>query len=142
MLVLYEPEAVARYAEEFEEKVEQLHADLLEGGGIPAGLARPYRPWREAIRGRVMLPRLDIKLDPDIESLPFEHAPKFGGRLDAFMTQMLERQRHQTAVVISQQASRLSELLHEQGVATTPHAVLPPRPAAGELVHCLLREGW
>jgi len=142
LLVLDEPEAVARYAEEFEEQVEQLHADLLERGEIPPGLARPYRPWRDAIRGRAALPRLDIKLDPDIESLAFQHAPKFGGRLDAFMTQMLERQPHQTALVVSQQASRLSELLQEQGVSTTPREVLPPRPAAVELVHGLLREGW
>jgi transcription-repair coupling factor (superfamily II helicase) len=45
-------------------------------------------------------------------------------------------------VVISQQASRLSELLLEQGVSTSPREVLPPRPAAVELVHGLLREGW
>src|SRR5258707_8992995 len=61
LLVLDEPEAVARYAEEFEEQVEQLHADLLERGEIPPGLARPYRPWREAIRGRSMPPPFRIQ---------------------------------------------------------------------------------
>jgi transcription-repair coupling factor (superfamily II helicase) len=142
LLVLDEPEAVARYAEEFEQQVEQLHADLLERGEVPPGVARPYRPWREALRARAALPRLDVKLDPDLESLPFQHAPKFSGRLDSFLTQVLERQPRQTAVVISQQASRLSELLQEQGASATPHEVLPPRPAAVELVHGLLREGW
>src|SRR5438309_450689 len=50
LLVLDEPEAVSRYAEEFEEQVEQLHTDLLERGEVPPGLARPYRPWREIVR--------------------------------------------------------------------------------------------
>ena len=31
-------------------------------------------------------PRLDVELDPDADSLPFEHAPKYGGRLDPFLT--------------------------------------------------------
>ena len=44
LLVLDEPEAVSRFAEEFEEQVEQLHADLLERGEVPPGLARPFRP--------------------------------------------------------------------------------------------------
>src|SRR5438105_2677114 len=142
LLILDEPEAVARYAEEFEEQVEQLHTDLLERGEVPPGLARPYRPWRETVRSRAAMARLDIKLEPDLEALPFQHAPKFGGRLDAFMTHMLDKQPHQTAVVISQQASRLSELLQEQGIDATPHEALPPKPAAVELVHGLLREGW
>src|SRR5207248_7640512 len=50
LLVLDEPEAVGRFAEEFEEQVEQLHADLLDRGEVPPGLARPYRPWRDALR--------------------------------------------------------------------------------------------
>src|SRR5712691_7434085 len=94
LLILDEPEAVARYAEEFEEQVEQLHADLLERGEIPPGLARPYRPWRDVIRPRSALPRLDIKLDPDLESLPFEHTPKYGGRLNPFLANVVEDQKN------------------------------------------------
>ncbi len=142
LLIVDEPEAVARYAAEFEEQVEQLHADLLDRGEVPPGLARPYRPWRDLFRPRANMAGLDIKLDPDLESLPFQHAPKFGGRLDSFMTQLVDKQPRHIAVVISQQASRLSELLHEQGMRATPHEVLPPRPTAVELVHGLLREGW
>src|SRR5205823_9931766 len=99
LLVLDEPEAVSRFAEEFEEQVEQLHADLLERGEVPPGLARPYRPWREILRSRARMARLDIKLAPDLEGLPFEHAPKFGGRVDSFMTQLLEKEPRRTAVV-------------------------------------------
>jgi transcription-repair coupling factor (superfamily II helicase) len=141
LLVLDEPEAVARFAEEFEEQVEQLHTDLLERGEVPPGLARPFRPWREILRSANADAPVEIRLDPDIESLPFEHAPKYGGRLEAFLTDVVEDEKF-TRVVVSQQASRLSELLQEQGVSSLPHEALPPRPAGVELVHGLLREGW
>src|SRR5437868_3033159 len=58
LLVLDEPEAVSRFAEEFEEQVEQLHADLLERGEVPPGLARPFRPWRETAR-RIAVTRVE-----------------------------------------------------------------------------------
>src|SRR5262249_55399139 len=66
LLILEEPEALGRFAEEFEEQVEQLHADLLERGEVPPGLARPYRPWREALRS-VSADQLQMRFDPDVE---------------------------------------------------------------------------
>jgi transcription-repair coupling factor (superfamily II helicase) len=139
LLVLEEPDALSRFAEEFEEQVEQLHADLLERGEVPPGLARPYRPWREALRSATP-DRLEVRFDPDSDSLPFAHAPKYGGRLDPFLDHVVANQTR--TVVVSQQASRLCELLAEQGVkAQTGESVAdPPRPV--ELVHGLLREGW
>ncbi|MBV9583085.1 MAG: transcription-repair coupling factor, partial [Chloroflexi bacterium] len=139
VLVLEEPDGVARFAEEFEEQVEQLHTDLLERGEVPPGLARPYRPWRQAAR-QVEADRVELRFDPDVEGLPFAHAPKFGSRLDPFLTHVVEAEH--TTVVVSQQASRLSELLAEQGVNTAPHEALSEPAARVELVHGLLREGW
>jgi transcription-repair coupling factor (superfamily II helicase) len=141
LLVLDEPEAVSRFAEEFEEQVEQLHADLLERGEVPPGLARPYRPWRESTR-RVDADRVEVRFDPDAESLPFAHAPKYGGRLDPFLEHVVESESPNTTVVVSQQASRLSELLNEHGVNATPRESVSSPPARVELVHGLLREGW
>ena len=140
VLVLDEPDAVARSGQDFEEQVEQLHADLLDRGEVPPGIARPFRPWRDVIRAASSR-RLHVALDPDAESFPFEHAPKYAGRLDPFLTALVHDQRR-TTVVVSQQASRLSELLQEQGVSAPPREELPPRPAGMELMHGLLREGW
>jgi transcription-repair coupling factor (superfamily II helicase) len=139
VLVLEEPEAVERFAEEFEEQVEQLHADLLERGEVPPGLARPYRPWREASRS-MQVDRVEVRFDPDAPSLPFVHAPKYGGRLDPFLGDVVSSST--TSVIVSQQASRLSELLTEQGVRSTPHETLAEPLQRVELVHGLLREGW
>jgi transcription-repair coupling factor (superfamily II helicase) len=139
VLILEEPQALQRFAEEFEEQVEQLHTDLLERGEVPPGLARPYRPWREITRS-MPAAHLEVRFDPDVESLPFAHAPKFGSRLDPFLTHVVEA--NSTSVIVSQQASRLSELLAEQGVTATPSETLPEKAKRVELVHGLLREGW
>src|SRR5579859_6245585 len=117
ILVLEEPDAISRFAEEFEEQVEQLHTDLLERGEVPPGLARPFRPWREITRG-LEVERLEVRFDPDTEGLPFAHAPKYGGRLDPFLTHLVQDQT--TSIVVSQQASRLAELLAEQNVQAVP----------------------
>jgi len=142
ILALDEPDAVAGTAREFEEQVEQLHTDLLERGEVPAALARPYRPWAEILRA---LPRgttrLEVRFDPDREGLPFVHAPKYGSRLDPFLSSLVER-RHPTSLVVSQQANRLSELLQEQGVSSTVREQLAAQPDGVVLVNGLLKEGW
>src|SRR5207237_4027721 len=71
---------------------------------------------------------------------PFAHAPKYGGRLEPFLGHVTESPAQ--TVVVSQQASRLAELLEEQGLKATPREKLPDRPGKVELVHGLLREGW
>src|SRR6185295_18540653 len=111
LLAIDEPDAVAATAREFEEQVEQLHTDLLERGEVPPGLARPFRAWSQIERKRAC--QVQIRFDPDTEGLPFVHAPKFGSRLDPFLGLLVER-RHDLAVVVSQQAGRLAELLQEQ----------------------------
>jgi transcription-repair coupling factor (superfamily II helicase) len=142
VLAIDEPESVALTAREFEEQVEQLHADLLERGEVPPGLARPYRPWADAMRGvPEALQRLDVRLDPDLEGLPFVHAPKYGSRLDPFLATLVER-KSEIAIVVSQQASRFAELLQEQDLQAPVREQLPAQPAGVSLVNGLLKEGW
>ncbi len=139
LLAVDEPDAVLLTAREFEEQVEQLHADLLERGEVPSGLARPYRPWREIERKHHC--QLEIRFDPDNLGLPFVHAPKYGSRLDPFLSSLVEK-RYPLAVVVSQQASRLAELLQEQGVKAPVRETLAEQSGGTTLVPGLLREGW
>jgi transcription-repair coupling factor (superfamily II helicase) len=142
VLAVDEPDAVAATAREFEEQIEQLHTDLLERGEVPPGLARPYRSWADVLRGVPKnATRLDVKLDPDARGLPFVHAPKFGSRLDPFLSSLVERH-HDTTIVVSQQASRLTELLQEQGVSAAVREQLAAQPTGVALVNGLLKEGW
>jgi len=128
VLAIDEPQAVATLAREFEEQVEQMHTDLLERGEVPPGLACPYRRWAECLREAPKAARLSVTLDPDVEGLPFVHAPKYGGRLEAFLANLADRTEAKR-VVVSQQASRITELLGD-------------RLDGIEIVNGLLREGW
>jgi transcription-repair coupling factor (superfamily II helicase) len=143
VLVMVEPTAVAGVAREFEEQVEQLHADLLERGEIPIGIERPYREWRDVVRhldpaGR----QLEVVLDPDAAGLPFVHAPRFGGRLDAFMDTLDRPRGRNRAVIVSQQSDRLAELLRERGLEVESGTTAPPELGPITLVHGLSQEGW
>ena len=69
-----------------------------------------------------------------------QNKPKYGGRLDPFLGHVVEGR--DRSVVVSQQASRLGELLGEHGLNVTPREALAERAASVELVHGLLREGW
>ncbi len=144
VLVLSEPLALDQASGEFEAQAEQLLADLLERGEVPTGLLRPYRPWLETLASATRrLPRLvHLGFDPDADSLPFEHAPKYGGRIDAFLESVLEPHRRRAAIVVSQQTARLHELLLDQGMDAPEQPDVPPDPGPLSLVHGLLREGW
>jgi len=136
LLVLEESAVVAAAAREFEEQVEQLHTDLLERGEVPRGLPRPYRQWSQAgsaARGAGRC--IELGLDPDADGLPFVHAPRYGGRLEAFLDAVRRPGAGTNAVVVSQQTDRLAELLVGNG---SDRDRTPP----ATLVHGLLREGW
>jgi transcription-repair coupling factor (superfamily II helicase) len=116
VLAVEEPTAVAAVAREFEEQVEQLHTDLLDRGEVPRGLVRPYRAWSEVLRRlHPGTRRLDVGLNPDAPGLPFVHAAKFGGRLDAFLDAVEQPRPPVRSVIVSQQSDRLAELIGERG---------------------------
>ena len=143
LLVIDEPEARRRASpQDFEEQVEQLHADLLERGEVPPGLACPYRPWRE-IRRAHSEPRLEVQ-------------PRPGRRQPA-----VRARRRSTAAGSSRSSAALVERATHDNRRRQPASQPPERAAARagrarraardpaerarqrvELVHGLLREGW
>jgi transcription-repair coupling factor (superfamily II helicase) len=143
LLVIVEPTAVGGVAREFEEQVEQLHADLLERGEIPMGMERPYRRWSDVLRRLDPAShRLDVVLSPDAPALPFAHAPRFGGRLGAFLDVLARPRGRGRTVIVSQQSDRLAELVRERGLSVEAGASAPPELGPITLVHGLSQEGW
>ncbi len=143
LLVLVDPSAIASATREFEEQVEQLQADLLDRGEIPPGIPAPYRRWMDAVRtAAARATPVHVLFDPDTDSLPFEHAPKFGGRVDTFLERVLDHRDAERTLVVSQQTSRLRELFEEQGSRVPEMAEPPAELPPVTLVHGLLREGW
>ncbi len=143
VLVLVEPSAIAIATREFEEQVEQLHADLLDRGEIPPGIATPYRRWDAAAHPvEARATAVHVIFDPDADPLPFEHAPRFGGRVDLFLERMAGDRGTARTLVVSQQTSRLRELFEDQGRRVPEMAEPPVNLPPVTLVHGLLREGW
>jgi transcription-repair coupling factor (superfamily II helicase) len=139
VLLLEDPTVLAGTAREFEEHAEQLHADLLERGEIPSGLTCPYRPLRQALAKASARARVHVGFDPEANSLPFVHAPKYGGRLEAFFHGLRDSRQ---SIVVSQQADRLTELIGEQGTQAPVRPEVQDDGAPVSLVNGLLREGW
>jgi transcription-repair coupling factor (superfamily II helicase) len=75
----------------------------------------------------------------------FTPGPRFGGQLRPFMDHLVERiLHHETIVIVSRQAPRLSELWSETDTPRPVIEVLPSTLVPGDLhfIHGALSEGW
>ena len=90
LIVLDEPDQIGMVARDLEQQAEELRVELQERGELPADTDRPYVPWPE-LRARLVSTErtvLDLIHDPANETVPFTHAPTFGGRLKTFLNQL------------------------------------------------------
>ena len=166
LIVLDEPTQLDTMARDLEQQAEELRVGavreppLQERGELQPDARRPYIPWSD-LRARLRggdRPIVDLTHDPARETIPFSHAPTFGGRLKTFLDGVAappgRRSRGQqpslpaeSVVIASQQSARLQELFAERGVLVTPtERLLAPASGASlpsvSLVHGSLAEGW
>ncbi|MBI2756648.1 MAG: transcription-repair coupling factor [Chloroflexi bacterium] len=140
VLAVDDPSGVLQGARDFEDQAEQLHADLIDRGEIPIGLARPYAPLEPMLRAlQDRRPTVDLRFDPDQPGPPFVHAPRFAGNVEMFLGHLSDRPASASTVVVTQQVERLDELLRERGVSTR---VGEPGSQGVTLMHGTLQEGW
>jgi len=151
VVVCDEPSDLAAALDELEAQAQEVRAELEEKGELPAGLPLPHLTWRELTphlenhRQRIDLSRWasgegDGSLRP-----PFLPAPAYGGRLRTVITEALAGLRQgKSFVIVSQQASRLSDLLGEQDVVATPSSevVSPVEPGGLAIIQGSLPGGW
>jgi len=151
IVVCDEPSDLAAALDELEAQGQEVRAELEEKGELPAGLPLPHLTWRELTpplenhRQRIDLSRWasgegDGSLRP-----PFLPAPAYGGRLRTVITEALAGLRQgKSFVIVSQQASRLSDLLGEQDVVATPSSevVSPVEPGGLAIIQGSLPSGW
>ncbi|MDQ6601540.1 MAG: DEAD/DEAH box helicase, partial [Chloroflexota bacterium] len=166
LVIVDEPGAVRLAGTQLAAQAEELRAQFVQGGELPANIRVPYLPW-EAVQGRIDA-RTHLNIGswdetPGVEDeqvarsgLGFDPAPAFGGRLD----QALEAIRRasvagERVVIATNQDQRMRELLLEADLypmarTNRPHATgdaplahLAPPPKGGiELVHAALPVGW
>ena len=150
LLVLDEPRGIGTALEDIDAKASDLRTDKLKRGELPHNLPRPYFTLKELepeINERQCL-RLTAWGTGDNESacrLSFTPAPSHTGQLPAFIKQARQilGQKHRI-IVTSHQASRLSELLDEEGIIAPPLAEISkvPPPGSFTLLQGSLAEGW
>jgi transcription-repair coupling factor (superfamily II helicase) len=147
--------ALLATAVDLDRQAEALQGDLVRAGELPGNfseVATPYFVWedlREALHERqpLVLGRGGIPGDPISGSLAqaFAHGERYGGQLRRVLdgSQKL-RDAGQRVVLVSRQASRISELLREREIVAVPQEEVADLPAPGSLtlVQGSLADGW
>jgi transcription-repair coupling factor (superfamily II helicase) len=152
LLILDEPESIQRVATEFEAEAEEMRAERVARQELPTNFPRPYISWIGLEAALTHRHRLTLsgwspssgRTEEEL-SLSFRPAPNYAGQLPTFIqkTRDMLNQRKRV-VIVSHQASRLSELLEEQDVVAPPLTKVRevPPPGSLTLLQGLLGEGW
>jgi transcription-repair coupling factor (superfamily II helicase) len=150
LLVLDEPMNIEPVMDELDAQASELRTEKIERGELPPNFPRPYFTWKELeprIREKpcLMLTAWGVGEGEQTHRLNFAVAPNYAGQLPAFVKkvkQLLEQR--QRLIIISHQASRLSELLEVEDIIASPVTEIEQIPTTGSLtlVQGLLAEGW
>jgi transcription-repair coupling factor (superfamily II helicase) len=150
LLVLDEPQNIKQAVDELDAQASELRAEKLERGELPANFPRPYLNWKELepeIREKpcLMLTAWGVGEEDSTHRLNFTVAPSYAGQLPAFVNKVKQLlNQKQRLIIVSHQASRLSELLGQENIIASPVTELKqiPPPGSLTLVQGLLAEGW
>jgi transcription-repair coupling factor (superfamily II helicase) len=150
LLVLDEPANIEQAMDELDAKASELRTEKIEQGELPINFPRPYFTWKELeprIRQKpcLMLTAWGIGDDEQTHRLNFTTAPSYAGQLPAFIKKVKQLlAQKQRLIIISHQASRLSELFEAEDIFASPVTEIAktPPPASLTLVQGLLAEGW
>ncbi len=148
-LILDEPDSIKSAMEALDTQANELRNEQVERGELPQNFPRPYFTWQELeprMNKQQCLTLTAFGVDNEQpHRLNFAPVPSYAGQLPMFIKKVkqLLRQKHQL-ILISHQASRLSELLDEEDVIAPPLTELKQTPPPGSLslVQGSLAEGW
>jgi len=138
LLVLDEPQNIQQAMDELDTQASELRTNS----------PRPYFTWKELeprIKEKPNLMLASWGAGEQAHRLDFSTAPSYGGQLPALVNKVkqLLKQR-QRLIIVSHQASRLSELFGEEDIIASPTTDIEriPPPGSLTLVQGLLAEGW
>ncbi|MFC2034232.1 transcription-repair coupling factor [Chloroflexota bacterium] len=150
LLILDESLNIQRATEDLELKAIELRIERIKRGELPANFPSPFFNWSELVPMMKNYQCLQLTSWGDINdkqdyALNFVPARSYAGQLPALVKsvkQMLNKK--QSLILVSHQASRLSELFEEEGMITPPLSEIRqvPEPGSLTLVQGLLGEGW
>jgi len=150
LVILDEPLSLERAVEDLDTEAEELRTEKLDKGELPHNFPRPYFTWDELepILGKkqcLTLTAWGISDEEQPYQLDFTPTPNYAGQLPLFIKKIkqLLNQKHRL-ILISHQASRLSELLEEEDIIASPRSEIRqiPPPGSLTLIPGSLAEGW
>ncbi len=145
LLVLDEPSLIEQAAADFDAEAGKLRSEKLERGELPRNFPRPYFTWEELAPGMENRQKLNMAAWGVEERVDFISAPSYAGKLPDFLKKVAElKGQGKRIVIVSHQASRLSELLAGEDIIAAPveEVAEVPGPGALVLVQGSLPEGW
>ncbi|MBA7486307.1 Transcription-repair-coupling factor [subsurface metagenome] len=150
LVILDEPMNIKLAIEDLDNKANELRSEKIERGELPHNFPRPYFTWKELepkmeARQYLTLTAWDITDANQLHRLNFTPTPSYAGQIPVFIkkAKQLLKQKHRL-ILISHQASRLSELLDEEDIIAPPLTEITqiPPPGSLTLVQGSLAEGW
>ncbi len=150
LVILDEPTNIKLAIEDLEAKGNELRAEKIERGELPHNFPRPYFTWKELepkmkARQYLAFTAWGITDNEQLYQLNFTPTPSYAGQIPAFIkkAKQLLNQKYRL-ILVSHQASRLSELLDEEDIIAPPLTEIEqiPPPGSLTLVQGSLAEGW
>jgi len=148
LLVLDEPQNIQQAMDELNTQASELRAEKIERRELPANSPRPYFTWEELeprIKEKPHLMLTAWGLGEQAHRLSFAPTPSYAGQLQTFVNKVKQLlKQKQRLIIVSHQASRLSELLEQEDIIASPITEIEQTPPPGSLtlVQGLLAEGW
>jgi transcription-repair coupling factor (superfamily II helicase) len=149
LLILDEPESIQRLIDSLHVEANQLSREKSGRGELPRNFPRPYFSWEE-LKARIEKHQCLTftawgNAQEESHRFNFVSCPSYIGQLPAFVrkAKQLLKEKHRF-IIVSHQASRLSELLAEEDIVTSPVTEIRQVPPLGSLtlVQGLLASGW
>ncbi len=150
LLVLDEPMNIAQAMDDLAAQASQLRAEKIERKELSINFPRPYFTWEELEPGIREKPCLRLTAwgiagEEHAHQLSFTTAPGYAGKLPSLVKKVKQLlKQKQRLIIVSHQASRLSELLEPENVMASPVTEITeiPPPGSLTLIQGLLAEGW
>jgi transcription-repair coupling factor (superfamily II helicase) len=150
LVIMDEPAQIREEAHFLDNEANGLKEQKVKSGDLPGNFTRPYFTWDEiepVLKDGAVLNLMSWSASEGMDMLQFNFipAPSYAGRLSQLIIKSKELlEQSNRLILISNQASRLSELYEEAGLFAQPVSEIETLPQAGSLtlIHGSMEEGW
>jgi len=150
LLVLDEPNSIERAITDIEDQIRLLRNEKVSSGELPSNFPMPYFSWEDInnkTRNRQNIVFSSLSNVPSDRLYQFDFSPAldYAGQLTTFIRKVKQLvQEKRQIVVVSHQASRLSELFEEEDIIASTQSEIRqiPQKRTLTLIQGTLAAGW